>query len=125
MTLCRAEARTLTAAFVTLNKVEFATCAISQVCHCQIWFEDNARIYVRDEGSSTGTWLNGKRLKETQSTVSRAFQLNNNDLLILGEITEIPEVQSDLTFKSIMVRVTIENGSQINSQYGTIMQHQL
>ena len=41
-------------------------------------------------GSSAGTWLNGNRLEEIPNTVSQAFELNDNDLIVLGQDYEDP-----------------------------------
>ena len=59
-----------------------------RVVFIEVSYHKMAQILIRDEGSSGGTWVNGERLEMTQNNVSRALQLKDNDLLILGRDTK-------------------------------------
>ncbi|KAG0740246.1 hypothetical protein G6F22_006917 [Rhizopus arrhizus] len=50
--------------------------------HAEI-FVDNELVYIRDTGSSSGTFLNNKRLSPPNEC-SPAFILRNNDIIQLG-----------------------------------------
>ncbi|OUM61728.1 hypothetical protein PIROE2DRAFT_44935, partial [Piromyces sp. E2] len=44
--------------------------------------------YIKDTGSSSGTFLNGKRLSP-QGQESTFFELNNGDVIKLGEDCQV------------------------------------
>ncbi|ORX81037.1 hypothetical protein BCR32DRAFT_204123 [Anaeromyces robustus] len=49
---------------------------------------ENGKFYIKDTGSSSGTFLNGKRLSP-QGQESNFFELNNGDIVKLGEDCQV------------------------------------
>ncbi|ORX50279.1 SMAD/FHA domain-containing protein [Piromyces finnis] len=52
---------------------------------------ENGKFYIKDTGSSSGTFLNGKRLSP-QGQESTFFELNNGDVVKLGEDCQVNKV---------------------------------
>ncbi|TFY52400.1 hypothetical protein EVG20_g10565 [Dentipellis fragilis] len=50
--------------------------------HAEVWDEDG-KIFIRDTGSSNGTFVNGERLSP-EGEESQPFQLRTGDILVLG-----------------------------------------
>jgi pSer/pThr/pTyr-binding forkhead associated (FHA) protein len=51
--------------------------------HAEIWVESGGKLFIRDTGSSSGTFVNFSRLLPPNE-VSQPFQLSNRDVLQLG-----------------------------------------
>ncbi|CAO3702816.1 unnamed protein product [Rhizopus stolonifer] len=52
-------------------------------CHCEIWVEQDGKLYIRDTKSSSGTFLNHVRLSPAGQE-SRSVEIHDGDLLQLG-----------------------------------------
>ncbi|KAI9250298.1 SMAD/FHA domain-containing protein [Sporodiniella umbellata] len=52
-------------------------------CHCEIWVDQDGKLYIRDTKSSSGTFLNHIRLSPAGQE-SRPVELHDGDILQLG-----------------------------------------
>ncbi|KAI8059141.1 hypothetical protein BC940DRAFT_324088 [Gongronella butleri] len=63
------------------DRLSFKSKVVSR-CHAEIWQEDG-RIYIKDSGSSSGTFVNRARLSPA-NTSSRPYTIQDGDLVQLG-----------------------------------------
>ncbi|KIM20158.1 hypothetical protein M408DRAFT_334097, partial [Serendipita vermifera MAFF 305830] len=64
------------------GKIAFKSKVVSRG-HAELWCEPNAKFYVKDTSSSSGTFLNHMRLSQA-GVESRPFLLKDGDILQLG-----------------------------------------
>ncbi|KAJ3034784.1 hypothetical protein HDV00_004646 [Rhizophlyctis rosea] len=79
--------------------------------HAEVWIKDG-EVYVKDIGSSSGTWLNQMRLSPSGKE-SRPYTLRDGDTLRFG--ADFRDKPQDI-YKSVNLRVTLVNASQIMVQ---------
>lgn len=58
--------------------------------HLDLFTDDSNRVWIRDCGSNSGTWLNGERLSAA-GQVSEDFELTSGDLVQLGSDCKLPQ----------------------------------
>ncbi|SAM09311.1 hypothetical protein [Absidia glauca] len=63
------------------DRLSFKSKVVSR-CHAELWQEDG-KIYIKDSGSSSGTFVNRARLGAANTT-SRPFVIQDGDLIQLG-----------------------------------------
>ncbi|ORZ07870.1 hypothetical protein BCR42DRAFT_149149 [Absidia repens] len=63
------------------ERLSFKSKVVSR-CHAEIW-QENGKIYIKDSGSSSGTFVNRARLSPA-NTASRAYAIQDGDLIQLG-----------------------------------------
>jgi pSer/pThr/pTyr-binding forkhead associated (FHA) protein len=66
----------------SLTEVRFKSKVVSRY-HAEIWVESGGKLFIRDTGSSSGTFINFSRLSPP-SKESQPFQLIDGDVLQLG-----------------------------------------
>ncbi|CEP14696.1 hypothetical protein [Parasitella parasitica] len=65
-----------------LNCMSFKSKVVSR-CHCEVWVENDGKLYIRDTKSSSGTFLNHVRLSPAGSE-SRPVEIHDGDIVQLG-----------------------------------------
>jgi pSer/pThr/pTyr-binding forkhead associated (FHA) protein len=85
------------------TEIVFKSKVISRA-HAEIWVESGWKLFIRDTGSSLGTFVNSSRLSPS-GEVSQPFQLRNRDVLQLGAPYQ-DEVED--VFKRVMVYVGMD-----------------
>lgn len=86
-----------------LDKLAFRTNVISRN-HAEIWVEAGGKFYIRDTGSSSGTFLNYRRLSEA-NLASEPFQIKNGDVLQLGVTCRGGK---EVSHRSVGIRIRID-----------------
>ncbi|KNE59842.1 hypothetical protein AMAG_05295 [Allomyces macrogynus ATCC 38327] len=76
--------------------------------HAEVWAENGA-VYLRDLGSSNGTFVNGKRLSE-ENQASPPTLIRTGDVIEFG-VDILNEHGTDILFKKVTVRARIEQGN--------------
>lgn len=71
--------------------------------HAEIWADPNGSIWIRDVGSTNGTWVNGIRLSE-ENRSSDTHEMQTHDHLELG-IDIVSEDQKTVVFHKVVARV--------------------
>ncbi|KAI8335636.1 SMAD/FHA domain-containing protein [Choanephora cucurbitarum] len=66
----------------TLNCMSFKSKVVSR-CHCEIFIQEDGKIYLRDTKSSSGTFLNHVRLSPAGSE-SKPTEIHDGDIVQLG-----------------------------------------
>ncbi|SJL08945.1 uncharacterized protein ARMOST_12320 [Armillaria ostoyae] len=84
------------------NKVAFKSKVVSRA-HAEIWVDSNARFFVKDTKSSSGTFLNHVRLSPA-NTESRPHQIKDGDILQLG--VDYQGGAEDI-YKSVKIRIEL------------------
>ncbi|KAJ3009773.1 hypothetical protein HKX48_007748 [Thoreauomyces humboldtii] len=79
--------------------------------HAEMWVKDG-QIYIKDIGSSSGTFLNKMRLSPSTKE-SRPYPLKEGDLIQLGIDYK---GKTEAIYKSIMVRIGFYDQSWVNQQ---------
>ena len=72
--------------------------------HAEVWADSEKTIWIRDAGSSNGTYLNGVRLS-AEGRKSEDFILQIDDVIELG-IDILSEDQTSITHHKIIAKVT-------------------
>jgi len=65
------------------HTLQFKSLVVSR-SHAKLWFEAGGTLFVKDTGSSSGTFLNNNRLS-LANTESRSYHVKDGDILRLGE----------------------------------------
>ncbi|CAO3591332.1 unnamed protein product [Absidia cylindrospora] len=63
------------------DRLSFKSKVVSR-CHAEIW-QENGKIYIKDTGSSSGTFVNRARLSPA-NTASRPYTIQDGDLIQMG-----------------------------------------
>ncbi|KAI7901189.1 SMAD/FHA domain-containing protein [Cokeromyces recurvatus] len=96
------------------NRIAFKSKVVSRG-HAEIWIKDN-QLYIKDIGSSSGTFINRIRLSPANQ-ISEAYLLNNGDIVQLGMDYQggIEEM-----FRCIKMKIELNNEALIESpsRYG-------
>jgi len=79
--------------------------------HAEIWAKD-CQVYLRDVGSSSGTFLNGMRLSPSNKE-SRPYPLKDGDVIQLG--IDYQGKTQDI-FKCVIIKIQITNRTYIQQQ---------
>ncbi|KAJ3050198.1 hypothetical protein HK097_008833, partial [Rhizophlyctis rosea] len=79
--------------------------------HAEIWIKDG-EVYIKDIGSSSGTWLNAMRLSPSGKE-SRPYPLKDGDVLRFG--ADFRDKPQDI-YKSVNLRITLVSASSIMIQ---------
>ncbi|CAO3632559.1 unnamed protein product [Cunninghamella blakesleeana] len=93
----------------TSNSIIFKSKVISRL-HAEVWVNNNGEVFIRDTKSSTGTFVNSKRLSPAHM-FSQPIQLKNDDLIRLG--TNYHGGHMD-KYRSVTLRIHITYSQQIN-----------
>ncbi|KAI9022163.1 hypothetical protein CLU79DRAFT_751442 [Phycomyces nitens] len=64
------------------EKVSFKSKVVSR-CHAELWVEDG-KVFIRDAGSSSGTFLNRIRLSSPSTSAGGAHEMKDGDIIQLG-----------------------------------------
>ncbi|OAD74645.1 hypothetical protein PHYBLDRAFT_6403, partial [Phycomyces blakesleeanus NRRL 1555(-)] len=64
------------------EKVSFKSKVVSR-CHAELWVEDG-KVFIRDAGSSSGTFLNRIRLSSPSTSTAGAHEMKDGDIIQLG-----------------------------------------
>ncbi|KAI8340778.1 hypothetical protein BC941DRAFT_467945 [Chlamydoabsidia padenii] len=64
------------------NRLSFKSKVVSRT-HAELWMEDGKKIFIRDTGSSSGTFVNRTRLSASNE-VSEPMELKDGDIIQLG-----------------------------------------
>ncbi|KAI8985846.1 SMAD/FHA domain-containing protein [Pilobolus umbonatus] len=65
------------------NRLSFKSKVVSRY-HAEIWVSDDGKIYIKDSGSSSGTFVNHIRLTTANSESTKAHEIIDGDLIQLG-----------------------------------------
>ena len=88
--------------------IQFKSLVVSR-SHAKLWFEAGGKLFIRDMKSSTGTFLNDVRLSP-RNTESRSHQVNDGDILRLGEDYPDPHEKPEI-HNSVKIRVELEGNN--------------
>ncbi|KAJ3417123.1 hypothetical protein HDV05_006982 [Chytridiales sp. JEL 0842] len=89
----------------TVENVWFKSKVVSR-CHAELWLRDG-QVYLKDAGSSSGTFLNRLRLSPSNK-MSRPYPLRDGDVIQLGiDYQGRPE---DI-YKSVIIKISISSNS--------------
>jgi len=92
------------------NSIWFQSKVVSR-SHAEIWAKD-CQVYLRDVGSSSGTFLNRMRLSPSNKE-SRPYPLKDGDIIQLGiDYQQKPE---DI-FKCVIIKIQITKSTYIQQQ---------
>ncbi|KNE55198.1 hypothetical protein AMAG_01114 [Allomyces macrogynus ATCC 38327] len=83
--------------------------------HAEVWAENGA-VYLRDLGSSNGTFVNGKRLSD-ENQASPPTLIRTGDVIEFG-VDILNEHGTDILFKKVTVRARIEQGNGGDAPHG-------
>ncbi|ORX58076.1 hypothetical protein DM01DRAFT_1302029, partial [Hesseltinella vesiculosa] len=89
------------------DRLSFKSKVVSR-CHAEIWQEDG-RIYIKDSGSSSGTFVNRARLSPA-NTSSRPFTIQDGDLIQLG-VDYKGGVQP--MYRAVRMRFEVDRAAQV------------
>lgn len=64
------------------ERLSFKTKVVSR-CHAELWL-DEGKVYIRDTGSSSGTFVNRVRLSLSGARSSSPYEVKDGDLIQLG-----------------------------------------
>ncbi|KAJ3015427.1 hypothetical protein HKX48_004592 [Thoreauomyces humboldtii] len=96
----------------SLTNLKFASKVVSRQ-HALMAFQDG-KLYVQDTKSSSGTFLNSKRLSP-QGMESTRVQVHNGDVLRLGEDCEV----NGVIHQSVVLRVAFGTKAGIRERLGS------
>ncbi|KAI8841547.1 SMAD/FHA domain-containing protein [Chytriomyces cf. hyalinus JEL632] len=85
-----------------IDFVAFQSKVVSRM-HAELWVSDDGKVMFKDVGSSSGTWVNKRRMSPAGKE-SRAYEIENGDVIQLG-ITYQGE-QEDI-FKSVGMKIFV------------------
>ncbi|OCH93198.1 hypothetical protein OBBRIDRAFT_790511 [Obba rivulosa] len=93
----------------TEKRIAFMSMVVSRY-HAHIWVEAGGKFFIKDEKSSSGTFIQGRRLS-SEGSESLATELNNGDILQLG----IPYAHGQESFHRC-VKAVIEIESAVGTE---------
>jgi len=98
------------AALASKESIWFQSKVVSR-SHAEIWAKD-CQVYLRDVGSSSGTFLNRLRLSPSNKE-SRPYPLKDGDIIQLG--IDYQGKKEDI-FKCVIIKIQITNRTYIQQQ---------
>ncbi|KAI7864992.1 hypothetical protein BDF14DRAFT_1731201 [Spinellus fusiger] len=105
----------------TCDKISFKSKVVSR-CHAEIWLEDT-KVFIRDSGSSSGTFLNHVRLGSSgSSNRGGPHELKDGDLIQLG-VDYKDGAESIYRAVKIRLEINREWQSRANQFSRTTFQH--
>ncbi|KAI9179866.1 hypothetical protein H9P43_005198 [Blastocladiella emersonii ATCC 22665] len=78
--------------------------------HAEVWAEDG-KVFIRDVGSSNGTFVNGTRLSEENQT-SAGVELHTGDRIEFG-VDIMNDTNTDVLFKKVAVAVRLATTADV------------
>ncbi|KAJ3401654.1 hypothetical protein HDU80_005821 [Chytriomyces hyalinus] len=85
-----------------IDFIAFQSKVVSRM-HAELWVSDDGKVMFKDVGSSSGTWVNRRRMSPAGKE-SRAYEIENGDVIQLG-ITYQGK-QEDI-FKSVVMIIFV------------------
>ncbi|CAO3594830.1 unnamed protein product [Absidia cylindrospora] len=94
------------------QRLSFKSKVVSRT-HAELWMEEGKKIFIRDVGSSSGTFVNRIRLS-TSNEISAPMELKDGDIIQLGV-----DYQGgiDMMYRSVKIRLEIDRDTNKTNSF--------